>query len=173
MACTRPADDIKSMPPPWPGSGPQQSGVYMESSNATAVGAVDENLGAASSAGSNAHYNQPATRTNRVRGTLSRSNSTTSSYSSPEGGLVPREVHLGVGLTEKMELGPSKYGMGVWMRFPASIGNSIGVLTGLRLTKSGIESVILAGSSFFGCQRPKPDFRPSWLLSEAREFSRI
>ena len=78
-----------------------------------------------------------------------------------------------LGTIEKMELGLSKYGMGVWMRFPASIDNSIGVLTGLRFTKSGIESVILAGSSFFGCQRPKPDFRPSWLLSERAQRAKF
>ena len=65
-----------------------------------------------------------------------------------------------LGTIEKMELGLSKYGMGVWMRFPASIDNSIGVLTGLRFTKSGIESVILAGSSIFALSEAK-----SWILT--------
>ena len=65
-----------------------------------------------------------------------------------------------IGLRRKMELGPSKYGMDVWMRFAASIGNRIGVLTGLRFTKSGIESVILAGSSIFALSEAK-----SWILT--------
>ena len=46
------------------------------------------------------------------------------------------------------------------MRFPASIDNSIGVLTGWRFTKSGIESVILAGSSIFALSEAK-----SWILT--------
>ena len=44
----------------------------------------------------------------------------------------------------------------------------IGRLISLRLKKSGIEYVILAGSSIFRCQGRNPGFGRSWLVVVAR-----
>ena len=50
----------------------------------------------------------------------------------------------------------------------ASIGINIGVLIALRLAKSGIEYVILAGSSLLLCQELDPDIGRVWCIPCAR-----
>ena len=95
MAWVLPRAGTESMPPPWRGKGSQVTGVDMELCSGRAVVNADESTGGAGGTVSRRHYNPPATRTKLVRGASSRINSTVSACTPPEGGLEPREMHLG------------------------------------------------------------------------------
>ena len=104
MACARPADDIESMPPPWPGNCPRRPGPDMESGDGLVVVDVDESAGGASGAGSNAHYNQPATRTNHLQPSASEVSRAGSASEPPEAASPAGEDEVPETLPTESEL---------------------------------------------------------------------
>jgi hypothetical protein len=91
MACTPPADDSESMPPPRRGTAAQETGVDMEPSRGVAMANVNESAGAGSGSGSDGHYNFLMTRTNYLHVWSSQVSRASSCSDEPEAAPAARE----------------------------------------------------------------------------------